>query len=342
MFQAITIKDPHNAFGFKRHERPNHEIQIKAKYQFMINYLKEFNFRNTIFTGDVFDKGDESKWSFKQWRLNKEAMSWLNEHMDINSNVGNHDMFFGLESSDNTVFGEMVKLGYINDISKKIAVYPIDSNIEDSAQVWVYGVNYSVDLDKVKLQLKWFDTLEAPSNVYKIVVMHSNITPEEYIMSDFTYAWLLNEHPNIGTFICGHYHVGFPTYIDPNNNSRRIINNWNFNRVVRDYQSEMNIHSPEFEHIMIGWDNIKNNFLVETKTIKIPCVPFEDAFDPKKIELMKKARKTSFQFFKDRDLQSFKNEEVSDDQFMLKIKENKNYADEVFDTAMSYLNRIED
>jgi len=345
MFQAITIKDPHTGFGFRRKERPNHEIQIKAKWQFIFDYIKEFNFRKILLTGDVFDKADESRWSFKQFRLNKEHFEWVKQHADCDSNIGNHDMFFGFESSESTVFGEICKLNYINDISKKVAVYPVDDNHD----VHIYGINYSINLDKIKEQLNWFNSYETTG--YKIVIMHSNVTPDEHKLADFTYRWLLETYPDIGMFICGHYHVGFPTYTDPNNSNRKIINNWNFNRVVRDYQTEINQHTPEFEHIKISWDSSINNYTVQTDTIKIPCVPYEDAFDSKEIELQKKARSTSFQFFKDRDLSDFSKSKLSDTEFIDKIQETrekngeenkKPYSKSIVDKAIEYMNLVED
>ena len=142
MNKLIVIKDPHFSFGFQNRIRKNYEHDITEKLEFISQYATENGIQKIIFTGDVFDNHYECKWSFRQFKKNKNMLEkyFINRGLELWSIAGNHDFFHGQEIIENTVFGEMVEDGIINYLTEKpLEFYPMT----------VYGVDWSADKNRV-------------------------------------------------------------------------------------------------------------------------------------------------------------------------------------------------
>jgi len=334
----ITMKDPHLSFGFQNNVRTAYEKHISQKLDFIKSYCQENDIKNIIFTGDVFDSSTEDKWSFKKYRKNKRQLEkFTNSGIKLYSNVGNHDMFHGWESSDDTIFGEMVHDEILNNITENPLIYS-----EDVGSVKIQGIDYSNESNVVEDALRVFDEEYYPqSKIYKVVVMHSNVTPRDEKITDFTYANLVRDYPSIDMFIFGHYHVGYDTVVMQRENGKdcTLINNWNFTRVVRDYEVRLDEHTPEFEVVTISIDAIYNTFETVTETIKIPFVSYEEAFKLKEMDSLRKTKAEIFKFFEDFDIDVLKDDsKKDDDELIKKIVDTNDYSEQAYDKAVEYLN----
>lgn len=364
IFEWVNLKDPHLNFGFANRIRVNHNSDLKNKIDFVKTYCMNNSVKNLIFTGDVTDTNEEDKWTFKQYRLNKSVLSdFKNDGINIYSPAGNHDMFNGFNGTDETVFGELVKENIINHLTKEpillsftpptsgAIVPPLPGALTQSLptnepkNIGIFGIDYSKHIDLVKEQLNNIHLSDSID--LKIVVLHSHCTPSIVAVTDFTYEQLIKEYFNIDIFICGHYHGGFPSWVfakkDAQGNDTKkhttIINNWSFQRVVRDYYNEMDIHIPEMEHIKIGWSVANDDFIVSLETIKIPCKKYEEAFKPKAIELLKVTKKEQFEFFNTVNFDEIPT--GTDDVETLKLISQKDGVSEiVVNRALNYLNNI--
>jgi len=337
-FKFISIKDPHFSFGFMNRIRKDYEKNINDKLLFISNYCKTNQIFDIIFTGDIFDSSTEDKWSFKKYRKNKRILEILGKsnNIKLHSIVGNHDMFHGLESSEETVFGEMCIEEVISDLTKN----PIIKN-SDKFKFQIKGINYSNENDNVLKELSIFNNDIIPNlATKKIVVLHSNIIPDEEDQNefiDFSYSQLAEDFKNIDIFICGHFHIGYPTYTYTRQDKSKcvFINNWNMTRVVRDYQATLNNHTPEFEEVSI---NLETGEIL-TKTIKIPFVEFKEAFNSNNILFNKKSNSQIFNFFENSSLDNIGNiESKTDIEIIHEIKKNKEYSEESAVKAIKYLN----
>lgn len=343
MLEFITMKDPHFSFGFQNRIRTAYEKHILSKLGFVQGYCQENNVQKVLFTGDVFDSSKEDVWSFKKYRKNKRILEMFKKAgIELFSNVGNHDMFHGYENSEETIFGEMVHDGILNNVTKEPIVVT-----EGNVVIKVQGIDYSNEDNTILEHLRHFDEEAYPGyQVFKIVVLHSNITPSEVNnVTDFTYASLATKFSDIDMFICGHYHIGYDTTTMKRENGKDaiFINNWNFTRVVRDYEVELDEHSPEFEHVQINYDKITEKFIVETKNIKVPFVPYKEAFASKVVDLLKKSKKEIFNFFDNINFDDVKEDSrSSDEELFKKIQEKNGFSDEAILEATTYLNNAKD
>ena len=350
ILQMCSIKDPHMNFGFANRIRYDHQLDLSNKLNFLNNWAKQNNVQDLIMTGDVTDTNEEKKWSFNQYVTNKdELLKFKENNITLWSPAGNHDMFNGLNQTTKTVFGEFVREEVINYLTTKPLYKSFKTPTGVIKNIMVYGVDYSKHKELVQAKLSEIN--QVVNNGLKIVVFHSHCTPSEIAITDFTYEELVKTYNDIDVFICGHYHGGFPTYTFFKKDSSgkdtsshvTIINNWSFQRVVRDYYNEMDIHTPEFEHIKIGWSHSTGDFIISTETIKVPCKKYEDAFKPKAIELLKLTRKEQFEFFEKINFNDLPT--GTDDEESLKIISLKEgYTPEIISKALYYLNnvRVED
>lgn len=343
MLEFITMKDPHFSFGFQNRIRNGYEKHIQAKLGFVQGYCQENAVNKILFTGDVFDSSKEDVWSFKKYRKNKRILEMFkNVGIELFSNVGNHDMFHGYENSEETIFGEMVHDGILNNVTENPIVVT-----EGNVVVKVQGIDYSNEDNIVLENIRQFDEEAYPGyKVFKIAVLHSNITPSEVShVTDFTYASLATKFSDIDMFICGHYHIGYETTTLKRVDGKDVIfiNNWNFTRVVRDYEVELDEHSPEFEHVVINYDKITEQFIVTTKNIKVPFVPYKEAFASKIVDLLKKSKKEIFNFFDNINFDDVKEDSrSSDEELFKKIQEKNGFSDEAVLEATTYLNNAKD
>jgi len=341
VFEFITMKDPHLSFGFQNRIRKNYEKAITNKLNFIKDYSVKNNIVHCIFTGDVFDSSTEDKWSFKKYRKNKRVLeSFKSQGLQLFSNVGNHDMFHGYEGSDETIFGEMVHDKILSCISTEPLIVQ-----EDDVVIKIQGIDYSNENNIVHDNIRIFDEEKYPGyKVFKIAVLHSNVTPKSVDkITDFTYKSLAEDFTDIDLFILGHYHVGYET-IDIKREGGKLvtfINNWNFTRVVRDYEVELNEHTPEFEHVKIKFNKIIQIFEIECETIQIPFVEYKDAFSAKDIDILKKSKQEIFNFFKNIDFETVKVDSKKDDNELVKkiIAEN-GYSEDAMVSALQYLNDV--
>lgn len=341
MLEFITMKDPHFSFGFMNKIRTSYEKHILQKLDFVKGYCLENNVGSMVFTGDVFDSSAEDKWSFKKYRKNKRVLEQFpKSNINLFSNVGNHDMFHGYEGSDDTIFGEMVHDEILNDITQ---VPILASDEAEKTLIKVQGINYSNEDNIILDNIRAFDDEVYPGiSTFKVAVLHSNVTPDVVThVTDFTYKSLADQFTDIGMFILGHYHVGYPTttYTRDDGSEVIFVNNWNFTRVVRDYEVQLDEHAPEFEHITIRFDKIQSKFICETKTIQVPFVPFKNAFVKMHVDILSKNPKDIFSFFKNISFNDVRKDSLStDDEMLNTIVSKNNYSDEAKISAVEYLN----
>lgn len=347
IFEFISLKDPHMNFGFANRIRYNHQHDLITKLNFVREWGNRNNVKTIIATGDVVDTNEEAKWSFKQYVLNKnELLKFKQDGFQIWSPAGNHDMFNGMAQTTETVFGEFVREEVINYLTTSPIYKTFRAPDNLDKDVVIYGVDYSKHKEIVQAKLKEINDYKRGTQL-KIVVFHSHCTPSEVAVTDFTYENLVKEYNDIDVFICGHYHGGFPTSAffqkdDAGKDTAQhvmIVNNWSFQRVVRDYYNEMDVHVPEFEHIKIGWSIVTNNFIVSRETIKIPCKPYVETFKPKAVELLKLTKKEQFEFF---EKINFEEIPTGDDDFetLQNISSKENISPEVVNLAIAYLNNV--
>lgn len=343
--EFITIKDPHFSFGFMNKIRNNYERDILKKLDFVKGYCSANTINKIFFTGDVFDSSTEDKWSFKKYRKNKRVIESIGVDVGVElySNVGNHDMFHGFEGSNETIFGEMVHDASLYNITD----HPLLIR-EDNLIIKVQGVDYSVDKNIVLENIRIFDEESYPGmEMYKIAILHSNITPDEVSkITDFTYRNLADTFPDIDMFICGHYHLGYPTLVmerEPDQKSVTFVNNWNFTRVVRDYEVELDEHTPEFDHINVSYDFINQKFVSTCTTVKVPFLSYDETFIAKAIDLLKKSAAEIFSFFKKIKFDEAKlHSKSSDEELIEEFKSNHSFSDAGILKAISYLNEAKD
>lgn len=336
------MKDPHLSFGFQNNIRTSYEKHISQKLDFVKGYCLENNIDKCIFTGDVFDSSTEDKWSFKKFRKNKRELErFTTAGISLFSNVGNHDMFHGWEDSEDTIFGEMVHDNILNNITKNPIV-----DESDGVVIKIQGIDYSNEKTTVDNYLRLFDEeIFNAEHSFKVAVLHSNVTPKEVKnITDFTYKSLAEDYPDIDMFILGHYHLGYDTTVLSGDfGETTFINNWNFTRVVRDYEVQLNEHSPELENVCISFDKISSKFIVTTDTIKIPFVPYEEAFKLKEIDTLRKTKSEIFKFFESFNIDALKEDsKKDDDELIKKIVDTNNYDERAHVTTLEYLNNAKD
>lgn len=349
ILEFVTIKDPHMNFGFANRIRYNHQVDLSSKLDFVRNWCTYRNIKNLIATGDVTDTNEEKKWSFNQYVVNKiELLKFKEAGITIWSPAGNHDMFNGMAQTSNTVFGEFVR----EDVIKHLTGTPlykafniIEDGITKTKNIVIFGIDYNKHKEVIEANLKAINDYNVNGECLKMVVFHSHVTPAEIAVTEFTNKNLIETYKDIDIFICGHYHGGFPTVTDFKDgglkkNYSMVINNWSFQRVVRDYYNEMDIHIPEFEYVKIGWSIVSNDFIVGRETIKIPCKSYSETFKPKAVELLKLTKKEQFEFF-----EKINFDELpvgSDDIETLKnISEKDGFQPNVVIKAVEYLNSIQ-
>lgn len=334
MLNLASIKDPHFNFGFLNKIRANYNRDMIIKLDYIKSYFSVNKINCCIFTGDITDSNYEKKWSFKQYVKNKREFEKLKDSLvdykdfskKLVSNVGNHDMFHGLEDTQDTIFEELVRENIIDNISNYTLTYsPINTNSNNLVRI--YGVDYSANKDTIIDKLKIIDSDSYIGyNLFKIVVLHNNLTPTKDRLSEFTYDFLADNFTTINIFIGGHYHLGFPT---TKLNNAIFINNWNLTRVVRDYDISLDNHTPEFE--MIRFDD--DLHFIGTETIKIPFIKYDEAFIPKAINIIKKSKQEIFDFFK------IDFSEVLVKQSDEEIIAQFNYEPDIVQIAIEYLNK---
>ena len=344
LLEFISIKDPHLNFGFANRIRYSHEEDMKSKTEFIRKWCKDHKIYKILFTGDLVDTNEERKWSFNQYVDNKnELLKFKEQGIKLWSVAGNHDMFNGMAQTTKTVFGEFVREDVINYLTINPLVQPFNDQNGIRREINIYGVDYSKHKENVMVTLKDINDHKEPSS-FTAVVFHAHCTPAEIAVTDFTYENLLKTYPNIDLFICGHYHGGFPTGVYYKEDGQQkdhvtIINNWSMQRVVRDYYNEMDVHTPEFEHVKIGWSVAINNFIMARETIKIPCKSYVETFKPKAVELLKLTKKEQFEFF---EKINFDDIPTGNDDFetIRNISEKDGVTAEVVALAINYLNNV--
>jgi len=212
----------------------------------------------------------------------------MDKGISIYSIQGNHDMFNGHETTDETVFGKLVEDGIINHLTLE----PL--KLKD---LTLFGIDYSSNENKIISKIEKISELDIEK---KGIVLHSNITPIKERFTDFTYDNLSKY--NIDLFICGHYHIGFP---DEKINNTLFINPWNMTRVVRDYSVKLDEHKTEMV--------ILDTETLETEHIELPMKKFTEAFIPEAVNLLETQ---NFNFFTQVDFDKLKllsNSETDED-----------------------------
>ena len=350
ILEFISLKDPHLNFGFANRIRYSHQSDLLSKLDFTRNWCKNRGIKNIIATGDVTDTNEEKKWSFNQYVMNKlELLKFKEDGITVWSPAGNHDMFNGMAQTSNTVFGEFVREGALKYLTQT-PIYQTFSAVENGVNVVkgiaIFGIDYNKHKEIVEANLKTINDYKFPDNieVLKMVVFHSHVTPAEVAVTDFTDKNLVENYKDIDVFICGHYHGGFPTSVMTKNHLPKkkysmIVNNWSFQRVVRDYYNEMDVHTPEFEYIKFGWSIVSEDFLIARETIKIPCGSYGETFKPKAVELLKLTKKEQFEFFEKINFEDIP--AGNDDIETIKLLSIKgNFEPEVVAKAIDYLNNV--
>lgn len=344
LLEFISIKDPHFNFGFANRIRYTHQEDMLAKTEFIRKWCKDHKIDKIIFTGDLVDTNEELKWSFNQYVTNKnELLKFKSDQIKLWSVAGNHDMFNGVAQTTKTVFGEFCRENVINYLTIKPLTRLFTDHNGIQKDINIFGIDYSKHKENVMITLKDINDHKEPGS-FTAVVFHAHCTPSEIAVTDFTYENLLKTYPNIDLFICGHYHGGFPTGVYYKEDGQQkdhvaIINNWSMQRVVRDYYNEMDVHTPEFEHIKIGWSVAINNFIMARETIKIPCKSYSETFKPKAVELLKLTKKEQFDFFEKINFEDIPtgNDDI---EILNNISKKDEISPEAVALAIKYLNNV--
>jgi len=311
--KILITKDEHRRLGFRdKYRKPGWEKDMINKHQFIINLMKDKGIKYKVSTGDLFDV--QKDWSFKQFIANKKiSLMYQQAGLKEISPAGNHDMLEGRESIKDSIFEELVNDDLIIHINH--CGYPLfDEELgEPVAEIVGFDYRHIESPQDKKLFLKdcgsWYRTT---NDLLKIAVFHQNITPDKTRVTEFTYDELsVWAHENdVKVIICGHYHLGYPTdYF----NDILFINPWNLWRVVRDYETQMDNHTPEVV--------ILDTETLEFEHIQVPHKKYLEAFDPKEIEIFKEIQKETFDFFKrfsSKDL--INDEEFTDQEILEKLK----------------------
>lgn len=330
------VKDPHQMFGFKNNIRQSGwEQDIEQKLVFIKDQLLSRNITTLIFSGDLLDRQHAKDWSFKLYLKNAEILEkiFVKNGIDIYSIQGNHDMFDGHETIEGTVFGKLIADG----ILKRISIQSPLVFSEENKTLEIFGIDYHFNKENTLAELHAINSrvVPLPNHQLKVaVVMHNNITPQPERVSDFTYDYLSTTFTNIDIFLCGHYHIGFPTICV---NNTTFVNPWNMTRVVRDYDVKLDHHEPE----MVICDPFADSY----EHIKLPIKKFSDAFKPEVVNLLENSNK--FQFFEEITTESFeellkseKDEEILQGLVQKYLQEYPvEEREKIYKIALSYLNQ---
>jgi len=300
MNKVCFIKDPHLMFGFTNNIRKpingkssGWTDSIIKKLNFIKDTMLENGVNILIFSGDVFDSSDSSEvktnsnnlktWSFNKYLKNKNILIdiFINSGIEIYSVQGNHDMFNGRAELKGTVFGDIVDQGVINLLTTNPLTFKTKVGL-----INIIGLDYSHTKED---QTKKFIEIKKDTSI-NMVVSHTNISPNEDQLVDFTYQELSTNFRNIDVHLCGHYHIGYPSTIV---NNITFINPWNMTRVTREYQVKMDHHKPEM--VLLDLDEYSNDNLNWVTHIELPHLPFEQAFNTEIVSVLKENEK--FKFF---------------------------------------------
>jgi DNA repair exonuclease SbcCD nuclease subunit len=339
MNKVAFIKDPHLMFGFSNNIRKplgngsgnSWEKNIYRKLEFIADRMIASGIYILIFSGDVFDRSKRSDWSFNKWIKHKKCLEeiFLSKGIEIYSVQGNHDMFDGKDTLEETIFGEMVEYGIIKHLTNN----PLEFQTQNGL-VKIFGNDYSFTKEKQKL--KFSDKNIESENIISMLVSHTNISPNEDQLVDFTYQELAENFRNINVHLCGHYHLGFESTII---NDITFINPWNMTRVTREYQVRMDNHTPEV--VFLDLDRYNNTSTDWIEHVVLPHVPFHEAFNEEVVSVLKENQK--FKFFEnssngDISLDGLINEDLDDNQ-LLSVIINSVLVDKSVNEKQALLNK---
>lgn len=275
----IIIKDPHFRFGRKKPvgRKLSFFDEISDKIDFIINYCKEHKVENILFTGDILDQKDPSKYSFPVYRkIICELERFTNSGLTLFSIMGNHDTVDG--QSELSVYTELVKRGLITDLS-----YDLGSDPYTGRGFTIFGISHKYDLSEFESVLTRIESLskrEAQEWYLPVLVIHQNVAPnitsfiEEKFIT-YNYSQLHDMAPSVGVWICGHYHKGYP--IEKIANST-FLSPYSLTRLSRG--EPIKDHIPQMIHANFGRR--------EFNTIDIPCRSYGEAFDLEEVEQISK------------------------------------------------------
>ncbi len=314
-FEYILVKDPHFAFAFRNNVRKHPwERAIDDKIDQIITYMNDKNIKNLFFTGDIFDKSKKKDWSLNQFQANKKRLKrFKSAGINVFSNLGNHDYFDGHESLEGTTFGEMVDLGLLNYIGT--GREPIRFPVSDVGEVFLFGVDYHVDTNKVLDQLQQISAYPRGPQSSKLVLLHSNVTSDKEILTDFTYRQLSDY--DIDVLNLGHYHLVPKGGAIQELNGTHFLNPWNLTRVVRDYNVKLDLHRPEMIHTKITFLP-ESDPIYSFQEIFLNVGKFSETFNVDIINMLQEMGKGRFSFFEEVGLDGLDEEDLSDDDLLLK------------------------
>ena len=293
------LKDIHLMFGFRNLIRkPGWENDITLKLETVKNLMLEKNCRVLLLSGDILDRSKSKEWSFKLYLKVLSILQhiFVDNGINIYSIQGNHDMFDGAETLEDCVFGKLVEDGIINHITS----YPLELLFQGDdgshKRAIIYGLDYTnVRENTIDLMQQVNDVGLVNDTDIKCIMTHTNITPNEAQVSDFTYKFLSETYPDIDIHFCGHYHLGF----EPDKlGNTTFINPWNMTRVIRDYNTKMELHTPEVTIVdfsKYSKDALPMDFV---EVHELPCKPFSESFREEVISLLEE-NDNGFKFFED-------------------------------------------
>lgn len=317
MNKIAFVKDPHLMFGFSNNIRKpisggsnnSWEKSIVTKLKFIASTMRSKGVRILIFSGDVFDHSKRSDWSFNKWLKYKQILEeiFISYGIVIYSVQGNHDMFDGKAGLEGTIFGEMINNKIINYLPENPLEFKTPNGI-----ILIQGMDYSFTKEEQKR--KFYEANQVNGEIISMCVSHTNISPHEEQLSDFTYGELSEQFPNINVHLCGHYHLGYKSDIK---NNVVFINPWNMTRVTREYQVRMDNHIPEM--VLLDLDRYSSNNVDWVEHIPLPYLPFNEAFNEEVISVLNENQK--FKFFEGQDgqeidLKELTNDDLNDEQLL--------------------------
>jgi DNA repair exonuclease SbcCD nuclease subunit len=263
--RAVVVKDPHLRFGRSRPvgRRASFFDEVRGKLEFVKDYCVGSKIKFLIFTGDVLDQKDPSRYSFECYRENRECLEeFRGANINVLSVFGNHDIVDGRYRD--SVYADFARMELIYDLSVQ------------SGGAWVgqdycvIGVGHIYDIDGFKQNLS--HAVSEYSFCGKLIcVIHQNVISDlavgsEKFLNTLKYYTLVQEFPDVAGWVCGHYHKGFPV---AEVEGRYFINPYSLVRLSRD--SYVREHVPQ----LVDCD-FENDIY---KTVDIPYLSYDEAFE---------------------------------------------------------------
>lgn len=336
IFEAFFVKDPHYRPGFAAPESRKETFQeeVDKKNTFIIEEGKRRGVKKLFFTGDILDFKQPSKYTFTPLKKHERLFQRLKKNFDTYTIDGNHDMPYSSQTVQESPFLHLIEhklITRIDEENPQIFSKPI-GDPKTKKQVKVWGIPYKPSVMDVLEALSQLDE-DMSEEDYNIIILHEHCVPVYDNGVDFvdvlSYDELVQNCSKVNAFVCGHLHKGYPTQY---HKDVLFINPWNLTRVARSYYTLNEEHKPTVTYLGIDYNPETRKYEARFEDIIVPHLPFQEAFDIRKLELRQK-RKIDIQKFA---------QTVSQTKFVAGKLDTSTLRDEVHDLVEEYLSKAEE